>query len=57
MHNEDVKDLRRIGDLVHGDETPEWGTVSHREGRKVWFSDRIVTFASLDEEVEVVAAS
>ena len=44
---------RRVGDLEHGDETYEYGPVTHREGRKVWFEDRIVTFTSLDDVVVV----
>jgi len=44
---------RRIVDLVHGDETVEYGPVGHREGRKVWFEQTVVTFTSLDDEVIV----
>ena len=42
---------RRIADLEHGDDTLEYGPVTHREGRKVWFEQRIITFTSLDDEV------
>jgi adenylosuccinate synthase len=42
---------KRIRDLVHGDVTREFGTVTHREDRKVWFDNRVVTFNSADEEI------
>jgi hypothetical protein len=44
---------KRVNDLVHGDITVEYGTVTHREGRKVWFETRVVTFTSSDEELAV----
>jgi hypothetical protein len=44
---------RRVADLEHGDHTLDYGTVTHREGRKVWFEQRIVTFPSEDDEVLV----
>jgi hypothetical protein len=44
---------KRISELVHGDVTRDFGTVTHREGRKVWFEDRVVTFNSSDEEIVV----
>lgn len=43
----------RVAELQHGDETVEFGVVTHREGRKVWFEDRIVTFPSDDDRVTV----
>ncbi len=48
---------RRIADLQHGDDTIDYGLVTHREGRKVWFEGRIVTFTSEDDEVFVEQAS
>lgn len=42
---------RRVADLQHGDDTLDYGPVTHREGRKVWFERRIVTFTSEDDEV------
>jgi hypothetical protein len=45
--------LKQVTDLVHGDVTLEYGTVTHREGRKVWFEDRVVTFNSFDDELQV----
>jgi hypothetical protein len=42
---------KRVEDLVHGDVTVDYGTVTHREGRKVWFEKRVVTFNSSDEEL------
>lgn len=48
---------KKVADLEHGDETLEYGTVTHREGRKVWFERRIVTFTTLDEEVRVLGES
>lgn len=42
---------KRVRDLVHGDVTREFGEVTHREGRKVWFDNRVVTFNSEDEEL------
>jgi hypothetical protein len=45
--------LKRVTDLVHGDVTPEFGVVTHREGRKVWFDQRVVTFNSPDDEIRV----
>ena len=44
---------KRVGELQHGDETSDYGVVDHREGRKVWFKDRIVTFPSEQDEVVV----
>lgn len=44
---------KKVADLEHGDQTLEYGVVTHREGRKVWFEQRIVTFATLEEEVRV----
>ncbi len=44
---------KRVADLEHGEETAEYGMVSHREGRKVWFDSRIVTFTS-DDDIIVV---
>jgi hypothetical protein len=43
---------KRVDELVHGD-TTEYGVVTHREGRKVWFEDRVVTFNSVEDEVRV----
>ena len=43
----------RVADLQHGDDTLDYGQVTHREGRKVWFERRIVTFTSEDDEVLV----
>lgn len=43
----------RIADLEHGDDTVEYGPVTHREGRKVWFDQRIVTFTSLEDTILV----
>jgi hypothetical protein len=40
-----------VADLVHGDLTVDYGLVTHREGRKVWFEHRVVTFSSTEEEV------
>jgi hypothetical protein len=42
-----------IRELVHGDVTSEFGQVTHREGRKVWFDDRVVTFNSDEDEIRV----
>ncbi|HET9691860.1 MAG TPA: hypothetical protein VFP61_11970 [Acidimicrobiales bacterium] len=44
---------RRVDELEPGDRTLDYGTVAHREGRKVWFDDRIVTFPSPSDEVGV----
>lgn len=44
---------KRVADLEHGEDTAEYGTVTHREGRKVWFDSRIITFPSEDELVTV----
>ncbi len=44
---------KRVTELVHGDVAIDYGTVTHREGRKVWFEDRVVTFGSADEELRV----
>lgn len=44
---------KRVTDLVHGDVTLEFGRVTHREGRKVWFESRVVTFNSVDDELRV----
>ncbi len=44
---------KRVSDLIHGDVTVDYGTVSHREDRKVWFESRVVTFTSADEELLV----
>jgi len=46
---------KRVSDLVHGDLTAEFGVVTHREGRKVWFETRVVTFNSVEDEVSVLA--
>jgi hypothetical protein len=51
--SEDSVQHKRISELVHGDVTRDFGTVTHREGRKVWFEDRVVTFNSADEEILV----
>jgi len=48
---------KKVADLIHGDETIEFGKVTHREGRKVWFERRIVTFPSDREEIEVTPES
>ena len=48
---------RRIDELEPGDATIDYGPVAHREGRKVWFADRIVTFPSPADEIEVRAMS
>ncbi|MHB1929092.1 MAG: hypothetical protein ACYDEN_08820 [Acidimicrobiales bacterium] len=45
--------VKRVTDLVHGDITLEYGAVTHREGRKVWFESRVVTFNSVDDELRV----
>lgn len=42
-----------VANLEHGDRTLEYGRVTHREGRKVWFDGRIVTFTSLDDTILV----
>lgn len=42
-----------VAELQHGDETLEFGVVTHREGRKVWFEKRIVTFPSDEDRVTV----
>ncbi len=47
----------RVVDLQHGDETVKYGRVTHREGRKVWFEDRIVMFPSPDDEVQLAEPS
>ncbi|MCU4186006.1 hypothetical protein K6U06_16675 [Acidiferrimicrobium sp. IK] len=47
---------RRVADLQHGDDTLDYGPVTHREGRKVWFEQRIVTFTSEEDEVLVQAS-
>lgn len=44
---------KRVTDLVHGDVTLDYGRVIHREGRKVWFEDRVVTFNSAADELRV----
>ncbi len=44
---------KHVSDLVHGDVTLDYGTVTHREGRKVWFDQRVVTFTSDEDEVVV----
>lgn len=49
--------LKPISELVHGDRTADYGVVTHREGRKVWFEDRVVTFSDDDEAVRVEADS
>lgn len=46
---------KRVSELVHGDVAVDYGTVTHREGRKVWFEDRVVTFGSADEELRIEA--
>ena len=46
-------ELKRVNELVHGDVALDYGTVTHREGRKVWFEERVVTFGSAEEEVRV----
>jgi hypothetical protein len=53
---EGIAQQKRIDELVHGDVTRDFGTVTHREGRKVWFEDRVVTFNAPDELI-VVAKS
>jgi len=45
---------KRVDELVHGDVTADYGAVTHREGRKVWFENRVVTFNSVDEQLRVV---
>jgi hypothetical protein len=44
---------KRVKDLVHGDVTADYGAVTHREGRKVWFENRVVTFSSVEEELRL----
>jgi adenylosuccinate synthase len=44
---------KRVSDLVHGDVSSEYGAVTHREGRKVWFDNRVVTFNSAEEEIAI----
>ncbi|MDA8286791.1 MAG: hypothetical protein M0Z42_26620 [Actinomycetota bacterium] len=49
--------VKRVTELVHGDATLEYGVVTHREGRKVWFENRVVTFNSVDDELQVDTSS
>lgn len=49
------EERKRVSELVHGDVTAEFGVVTHREGRKVWFESRVVTFNTVDDEVRVLA--
>jgi hypothetical protein len=44
---------KKVRELQHGDESIEYGPVVHREGRKVWFESRIVTFPSDDDDIPV----
>ncbi len=44
---------KRVSELVHGDVTVEFGRVTHREDRKVWFDNRVVIFNSTEEEVPI----
>lgn len=48
---------KRVADLEAGDETLQYGVVTHREGRKVWFERRIVTFPSETDTVAVTPGS
>jgi hypothetical protein len=57
MVNDGDRSTTRVFELQNGDETVDFGVVVHREGRKVWFEDRIVTFSSDDEEVALVRSS
>ena len=45
---------KRVDELVHGDVTADYGRVTHREGRKVWFDNRVVTFNSTDDRLTVL---
>ena len=44
---------RRVDELERGDDTVDYGPVTHREGRKVWFEARVVTFPSGADELGV----
>ncbi len=53
----DRRERKRVADLVHGDVTVEHGEVVHREGRKVWFENQVVTFGSVDDELHIAVAA
>lgn len=48
---------KRVAELASGDETFDYGLVTHREGRKVWFEHTIVTFPTEDLTVAVTPES